>query len=417
MAREINRLSARRVTAEKRPGRHPDGAGLYLSISTNGGRRWVFLFKRGGKAREMGLGSVSSVGLGLARDLAEDARAALARGLDPIAERDAKHRAAANALTFQECAARYVKANKAGWRNAKHAAQWEATLKKYVYPVVGDSQVAVGDMPVTNVGVGEVTKILNPIWSAKTETASRVRGRVETVLDWAKAHGYRTGENPARWRGHLDKLLPARSKVRRVRHHPALPYSELPAFMVDLRTREGLAAIALEYTILTAARTGAVIGAVISEFDVPNKIWTVPPERAGTKIAGEDPQPRRVPLSPRALEIVKDMLAVHGGDAKPSIPLFGLSNGAMLALLERMGRGDITVHGFRSTFKDWCSEATNYPGEVSEAALWHAIADRVEAAYRRGDLFKKRTALMAAWAAYCLNPRSSSVVSISRMSK
>jgi integrase len=160
-----------------------------------------------------------------------------------------------------------------------------------------------------------------------------------------------------------------------------------------------------------------VIGAVISEFDVPNKIWTVPPERAGTKIAGEDPQPRRVPLSPRALEIVKDMLAVHGGDAKPSIPLFGLSNGAMLALLERMGRGDITVHGFRSTFKDWCSEATNYPGEVSEAALWHAIADRVEAAYRRGDLFKKRTALMAAWAAYCLNPRSSSVVSISRMSK
>jgi hypothetical protein len=190
---------------------------------------------------------VSSVGLGLARDLAGDARAALAKGLDPIAERDAKDRAAANALTFRECAARYAKANKAGWRDAKHAAQWETTLKKYVYAVVGDSQVAIGDMPVSNVGVGEVTRVLNPIWSTKTETASRVRGRVETVLDWAKAHGYRTGENPARWRGHLDKLLPARSKVRRVRHHPALPYGELPAFMVDLRTREGLAAIALEY--------------------------------------------------------------------------------------------------------------------------------------------------------------------------
>jgi hypothetical protein len=219
---------------------------------------------------------VSSVGLGLARDLAGDARAALAKGLDPIAERDAKDRAAANALTFRECAARYAKANKAGWRDAKHAAQWETTLKKYVYAVVGDSQVAIGDMPVSNVGVGEVTKVLNPIWSTKTETASRVRGRVETVLDWAKAHGYRTGENPARWRGHLDKLLPARSKVRRVRHHPALPYGELPAFMVDLRTREGLAAIALEYPpVHPHGRPSAVAGPCYAKaeymFDIVRK--------------------------------------------------------------------------------------------------------------------------------------------------
>jgi len=416
MAREINRLSARRVTAEKRVGRHPDGAGLYLSISPNGGRRWVFIFKRGGKSREMGLGSAKTISLGKARDLADDARAALAKRLDPIAEREAKDRAAANSLTFRECAARYIKANKAGWRNAKHAAQWESTLTKYVYPVLGSSQVAIGDMPVANVGVEEITKVLNPIWSVKTETASRVRGRVETVLDWAKAHGYRTGENPARWRGHLDKLLPARSKVRRVRHHPALPYGEIAGFMTDLRGQDGIAAQALEFTILTTARTSAVTGATIGEFDLTAQIWTVPPDRAGTKISGDDPKPRRVPLSARAVKIVKTMMGLHGDKAKPSTPLFpgnrsegDLSNGAMLALLDRMGRGNITVHGFRSTFKDWCAEATNYPGEVSEAALWHVVADKVEAAYRRGDLFKKRTALMGAWASYCEAPRGSVV--------
>jgi integrase len=421
MAREINRLSARRVTIEKRPGRHPDGAGLYLSISTNGGRRWVFIFKRGGKSREMGLGSASTVKLAVARSLADDARAMLAKGLDPITERNAKNRAAANALTFRECAALYISANRAGWRNDKHAKQWEATLKRYVYSVANDSQMLIGDMPVGSVGVSEVTKILNPIWSTKTETASRVRGRIETVLDWAKANEYRTGENPARWRGHLDKVLPARSKVRRVRHHPALPYGQVPAFMVDLRNRTGMGALALEFAILTAARTGAVIGATLSEFDLTGKIWSVPPERAGTKIDGEDPKPRRVPLSPRALDIVKSMFELHGTAANPSTPIFpggadgdGLSNGALLAVLDRMGRGDITPHGFRSSFKDWCAEATNYPGEVSEAALWHAVADKVEAAYRRGDLFKKRTALMSAWANYCEAQRGSSVVPIRR---
>jgi integrase len=421
MAREINRLSARRVTTEKRPGRHPDGAGLYLSISPNGGRRWVFMFKRGGKTREMGLGSVSTVGLALARDLAGNARALLAKGLDPIAERDAKAQADANALTFRECAKRYIAANKSGWKNAKHAAQWEATLELYVYPVPGEAGIEVGDMPVSAVGVGDVTRILNPIWASKTETASRVRGRVETVLDWAKANEYRTGENPARWRGHLDKLLPARSKVRRVRHHPALPYADLPAFMVDLRGRPGVAALALEFTILAAARTGAVTGATLGEFDLTEKVWSVPPERGGTKISGEDPKPRRVPLSSPALAIVRSMFELHGKHGKPSTPLFpggadggGLSNNAMLALLERMGRSDITVHGFRSTFKDWCAESTNYPGEVSEAALWHAVADKVEAAYRRGDLFKKRAAMMAAWASYCDAPRAGSVVPLSR---
>lgn len=402
MAREINRLTAKRVTSEKRPGRHADGGGLYLSISENGGRRWVFLFKRNGKSREMGLGSVSSVGLALARTLAETARADLAKGLDPIAERDARQRAAMDALTFEQCADLFLKSNESGWRNEKHRAQWGSTLKKYVYPTIGTKAAATVD-------ISDVMGILEPIWSVKTETASRVRGRIEAVLDWARARGHRTGENPARWKGHLDHLLPKRSKVARVRHHPALPYTELPAFMVDLHGREGTAALALEFTILTAARTGATIGATLGEFDPVAKIWTVAPERAGTKISGDNPEARRVPLSPRALEIVNMFLALHGNGAASSTPLFpgeggkgdGLSNNAMLALLERMDRGDITVHGFRSTFKDWVSECTSFPNHVSEAALWHAVADKVEAAYRRGDLLKKRTALMVAWGAYC----------------
>jgi integrase len=421
MVREINKLSARRVVSEKRVGRHPDGAGLYLSISANGGRRWVFIFKRGGRSREMGLGSATTVSLGLARDLAEAARGLLAKGSDPIAEREAREREAATSLTFRQCAERYIEANKSGWKNAKHADQWRSTLEQHVYAVAGEAKVPIGDMPVPSVGVADVIKVLAPIWSTKTETASRVRGRIETVLDWAKANEYRTGENPARWRGHLDKLLPARSKVRRVRHHPALPYAEIPAFIADLRKRNALAAVALEFTILTAARTGAVIGATIGEFDIAEKVWSVPPERAGTKIDGEDPKPRRVPLSPRALEIVENVLLMRGPSPKKTALLFpgesksgGLSNNAMLSLLERMGRGDITVHGFRSTFKDWCSEATNYAGEVSEAALWHVVADKVEAAYRRGDLFVKRTALMSAWAGYCSSSRGGKVVPMSR---
>jgi integrase len=399
MAREINKLAARRITTERRPGRHADGGGLYLSISENGGRRWVFLFKRNGKSREMGLGGVSGVGLALARTLAEAARADLAKGLDPIAERDARQRAAMDALTFEQCAELFLKSNESGWRNEKHRAQWRSTLKKYVYPTIGNKAAA-------NVDTGDVMGILEPLWGVKTETASRVRGRIEAVLDWARARGHRTGENPARWKGHLDHLLPKRSKVARVRHHPALPYTELPAFMVDLRSREGTAALALEFAILTAARTGATIGATIGEFDVAAKIWTVAPERAGTKISGDNPEARRVPLSSRAVEIVNMFLTLHGDGAPSSTPLFpgegkgeGLSNNAMLALLERMERSDITVHGFRSTFKDWVSECTSFPNHVSEAALWHAVADKVEAAYRRGDLLKKRTALMAAWGA------------------
>jgi integrase len=268
-------------------------------------------------------------------------RASVAQGLDPIAARQEAIRGGTASLSFKECAVRYIGTNKAGWRNAKHAGQWEATLEKYAYPVIGS-------LPVGAVGVGEVSKILEPIWSLKTETASRVRGRIETVLDWAKARGYRDGENPARWRGHMDKLLPPRTKVRRVRHHPAMPYDAVAAFMADLRQQEGIAMLALEFTILTAARTTETTGATLGEFDLAAKVWMVPGDRMK---AGKE---HRVPLSPRAVEIVKDVLQLHGADPKAAAPLFlgnrkdrHLSNGAMLALLDRMGRQH---HGARVPF-------------------------------------------------------------------
>jgi integrase len=405
MARQINRLSARTVSTVKKAGRHPDGGGLYLSVSPNGGRRWVFIFKRGGKTREMGLGAAKTVSLAQARDLAGDVRAVLAKGLDPISERVATNRGAATShrLSFRDCAVRYIKDNQAGWKNRIHTSQWTTTLEKYVYPTIGS-------MAVADVGVGDVITILEPIWATKTETASRVRGRIETVLDWAKARGYRDAENPARWRGHLDKLLPPRTKVSRVRHHPALPYADISSFMIELGKESCVSAQALHFTILTAARTRETTGATIGEFDLAAKQWTVPGDRMK---AGKD---HRVPLSPRAVEIVKAATAIHGTQAKPTDWLFHgirkdkhLGGGAMLALLDRMGRGNVTVHGFRSTFRDWAAECTNFPNQVVEMALAHAIEDKSEAAYRRGDLFKKRAALMSAWDSYCSAVRGSVV--------
>jgi integrase len=271
----------------------------------------------------------------------------------------------------------------------------QSTLATYAYPTIGDISVAAVDTAL-------VVKIIEPLWSTKPETGSRIRGRIESVLDWAKVRGFRLGENPARWKGHLNKALPKRSKVKPVRHHPALPYDEIPTFMGALRDSEGQSARALEFTVLTAARTGATIGARLDEVDFVNKLWTVPPERAGTKMMEDDPKPRRVPLSDRAIEILKALPREDGNPyvfigAKPGQPL---SDMAMLELLREMRPGFVP-HGFRSTFKDWCSETTNYPNEVSEQALWHSVSDEVEAAYRRGDLFEKRRRLMAQWARYC----------------
>jgi integrase len=391
MTRQIHKLTARTVATLKDSGRHGDGGSLYLSISANGGRRWVFLYRRGGRLREMGLGSARAVSLAEARAAAAEARKVLAAGLDPLQRR----KPGEAPLTFAACAEKFIAANKAGWKNAKHSAQWAKTLETYAYP-------AIGELPVPDVEVRHVMIILEPLWSTKTETASRVRGRIEAVIDWARARGYRDSDNPARWRGHLDKLLPKRSKVQRVKHHPALPYAEIGAFMRDLRQRRGMAALALEFLILTAARTGEVLGASPDEIDRPTKTWTI----SGSRMkAGVE---HRVPLSRQALDVLDRAAKLRASMDRGEQLLFpnelnghDLSSNAMLALLERMKRHDITAHGFRSTFRDWAAETTNFPNEVCEAALAHRIEDKAEASYRRGDLLEKRARLMREWACFC----------------
>ncbi len=351
----------------------------------------------------MGLGPADLYSLAEARQKALEARKLVAEGVDPIEARQAKRTAAAvdaaKGMTFRACAEAYINAHRSGWRNPKHAAQWPATLGAYAYPHFGS-------LPVQAVDVGLVMKAVEPIWTEKPETASRVRGRIESVLDWATARGYRQGENPARWRGHLENLLPPRSKVRRVEHHAALPYGEIAAFMAELRQQEGVGARALEFAILTAASTGEVIGARWDEINVAERLWIVPADRMK---AGKE---HRAPLSDAALAIVEKMAAIRQGDhvfpgSKAERPI---SNMAMLMLLRRMGRGDLTAHGFRSTFRDWAAEATNFPAEVAEMALAHTVGDKLEAAYRRGDLFEKRREIMAAWANFIDHDKSATVV-------
>jgi integrase len=394
MARQVNRLTAVAISKLKTAGYHPDGAGLYLQLSTAGTKSWIVRYTLAGRPREMGLGSATVVTLAEARTRAQDARKLASEGVDPIDQRTAERRAqvatAARGRTFAEVSADYVEAHRAGWKNAKHAAQWKATLDTYAGPVLGA-------MTVDAIATEHVLKVLEPIWTEKHETATRLRGRIENVLDAAKVRGLRDGENPARWRGHLDKLLPRISKKATVEHHAALPYAEIKTFTRDLRAQEGVAARALEFAILTAARTGEVIGARWEEIDLGARLWTIPAARMKAKAE------HRVPLSPRALAILRTLAKARQGDyvfpgMREGRPL---SNMAMLVLLERMGRGAITVHGFRSTFRDWAAETTAHPHEVVEMALAHVIANKAEAAYRRGDLFKKRRLLMDEWARAC----------------
>jgi integrase len=292
MARELGKLNALAVTRAKKRGYKADGGGLYLQISPNGAKSWVFRYRDGAKLREMGLGSTHTIGLAEARDAALTCRKQRLAGTDPIAARNAARASAAldaaKAMTFKQCAEAFVATHKAGWKNAKHAAQWPSTLRAYAYPVFGD-------LPVQDVDVGLVMKALEPIWTTKTETASRLRGRIENVLDWARVHGYRVGDNPARWRGHLDHLLPERGKVAQVEHHAALAYGQIATFINDLRKQSGVSALALEFAILTAARTGEVIGAAWSEIDPDNALWTIPAARMKAK------REHRVPLSAPAL--------------------------------------------------------------------------------------------------------------------
>ncbi len=396
MARKINRLNARAVATIKKYGRHADGGGLYLAISPNGGRRWVFLYRWHGKPTEIGFGSARDVTLARARELAAQARAKRAEGINP---KDVRR--PTQGSTFGECADRVIEAMRPSWRSKKHAAQWEMTLRDYA--------ATLRRLPVDKITADDVLSVLKPLWNDKSETASRLRGRIERVLDAARAQGLRDGENPARWRGHLDQLLPKRQRLTRG-HHAAMPYAEVPGFMGKLQTRQATAASALEFAILTAARSGEVLGARWAEFDIDQAVWTVPAVRMK---AGRE---HRVPLSRRALKIVKAMHEARNGDfvffgQKPGKPLSVM---ALEMVLRRMKIDSVTVHGFRSSFRDWASERTNFTNEVCEAALAHVIENKAEAAYRRGDLFDKRRKLMEAWAVYCATLRAGKVVAFRR---
>ena len=398
MAQTVGRLTELNVRRAKKPRLYNDGGGLYLQIARNGSKSWIFRYGAQGR-RYHGLGPLHAVSLSEAREKARECRRLLLQGDDPIAARRQRSVAArleaAKNMSFAEAAAKYIKAHGAGWRNPKHRQQWTNTITAYVEPVIGK-------LPVAEIDTALVMRVLEPIWTTKSETASRVRMRVERILAWATVHGYRAGENPARWRGHLDHLLPPLNKVARVRHHSALPYSDVPSFLAEMRKRSGLAPKMLEFCILTAARTGEAVGAEWDEIDLKAGVWTVPGDRMK---AGRE---HRVPLSDRAIEI---LLSLPAG-ARPNV--FSLGDKAMWKLLARMKRTDVTVHGFRSSFRDWAAELTDYPNHVVEMALAHAVGDKVEAAYRRGDLFDKRRQLMNDWAAFCTSPR---VVSVHRGAK
>ena len=398
MPRKLSNALSPLAVKNAKPGRHADGSGLQLLVKPSGARSWVYRFTLAGKSRDVGLGAAGPGGMSLAdaRDAAAALRLEVKAGTDPLAERE---REAAQALataqaakvagtTFRDVATTYIAANEQSWRNPKHRQQWPNTLATYVYPIIGD-------LPVANVETAHVLKILEPIWKGKAETASRVRGRIEIVLDSAKARGYRSGENPARWRGHLAQILPARTRLSRG-HHKAIAYEGVPAFVGSLCAREAMAALALEFTILTAARSGEVIGARWSEVDLAKATWTVPADRM--KAAKE----HRVPLSPRAVAILERVLPLASEWLFPGAKSSKLSGMAMAMLMRRM-KVDATVHGFRSGFRDWAAKCTGYAHEVAEMALAHAIENKVERAYRRGDLFDKRRRLMDDWATYCSN--------------
>jgi len=390
--KKMTALQVAKITAV---GMHPDGGGLYLQVTTarDGTPRksWVFRFSVRGKDRYMGLGCLAEVSLADARKARDAAREKLRQGIDPIEHRQAAKQAkvveTAKAVTFDQCRDAYIASHEPAWRNARHRQHWRNTLRDYASPIFGN-------LPVDAIDTSLVMMAIEPIWTTKSETASRVRGRIESILAWATVRGFRQGPNPAVWRNHLDQLLPKRSKVCRIEHHEALPYLQVPAFMAALRKRPAVAARALEFLILTAARTGEVIGAKWEEIDLEAKVWTIP---AGRMKADRE---HRVPLSEPALVILKDLAGYE-----TELIFFGertakLSNMAMAMLLRRM-KIDVTVHGFRSSFRDWAGEETLFPREICEAALAHTVGNAVEVAYRRGDALEKRRGLMESWAVFC----------------
>jgi integrase len=383
VAKKIAQLTALDVKRAKRRGLYADGGQLYLQVHSDGNRSWIFRYGAQGQ-RHHGLGAVHTVTLAEAREKARERRKLLLEGVDPIAAKKARKAAAqleaAKSITFAEAAQTYINDHHAAWKNPKNQQQWRNTLATYAYPVIGK-------LPVAMIDTDLVKRVLQPIWHEKPETASRVRMRIERVLGWATVHGYRSGDNPARWRGHLDHLLPAQGKIAPVKHHAALPYADVPAFIRELRERDGAAAEAFEFLVLTATRTGEVLGAAWDELDLKAETWVVPASRM--KSARE----HRVPLSARAVEILKEQ-------PRDGERIFPFSNMAFLQLLKRMGR-DVTAHGFRSSFRDWAAETHEAARDTVEMALAHRVSDKTEAAYRRGDLLAKRRKLMDDWATFC----------------
>lgn len=394
MARAVKKLSNLRIKALKEAGRYNDGDGLYFYVSKTGSRSWVFRYRDRltGKLRDRGLGPARDVTLEQAREAARVARSELRAGLDPIDARRAQRREAIRqslqAVTFGHCAERYIEVHRAAWRNAKHAAQWRSTLDTYAASLL--------PRPVADIDDAAVLQVLEPIWAAKTETATRLRQRIEAVLDWAAVRQYRRGDNPARWRGHLDHVLPTPGKLKAREPRPALPYAEAPVFFRELRQEAGLAPIALQLQILTATRPGEIVGARWEEFDLEELTWTIPAERMKAGKA------HRVPLAPPALELLK-ALPRTGAVVFPGRGNKGMTTAALLKVLKTLRPG-LTVHGFRSTFRDWAADMTAFPREVAEQALAHSLHDKTEAAYRRTDLFTKRSLLMKEWATYCTTP-------------
>ena len=393
------KLTARKVATAK-AGKYSDGGNLYLIVSDTGARKWVLRYTWRGRAKELGLGSATSVPLADAREKAADARRTIAQGFNPI---DVRKRDG-GIPTFGKMADDVFDALSAGFRNEKHKAQWRSSLETYAAPL--------RSKPVDTIGTDDILAVLKPIWQKKAETASRVRGRIEKVLDAAKAKGFRNGENPARWRGHLDHLLPKPLKLTRG-HHAAMSYENVPKFIGQLRKRDATAALALEFCILTAARSGEVFGMRWPEIDMDKNIWTVPAMRMK---AGRE---HRVPLPPRAIVILKKLAKLKQGDfvfegQRRNKPLSGM---AMHLMLRRMKIDDATVHGFRSSFRDWAGNVTNFPREITEMALSHVIGDKAEQAYRRSDALDKRRKLMEAWANYCEPKASGTVVQLTRRDK
>jgi integrase len=399
-------LTDRKVKTHSTPGMLADGGGLYLQVAKGGAKSWIFRFQVRARRRDMGLGSVEKVSLSAARRKAKEAHELVGQGIDPIDHKKAAAAAAAvelaKGVTFKQAAEAYIEHMRGGWRNAKHAGQWSSTLEAHAFPILGH-------LPVGAIDTALVCQVLDPIWRTKTETASRVRGRIESILDHAKVRGQRAGENPARWHGHLELTYPAKGEIAPVKHHSSLPYVDMPAFWPKLQVQDGMGARALEFAILTAGRTGEVLGARWSEIDLDARVWRVPAERMK---AGKE---HTVPLSDPTIALLRKLTAVRVGDLvfpgqaadRP------LSNMAMHMALRRM-KIDATPHGFRSTFRTWVAEQTNFPHEVAEAALAHTQDDKVVATYQRGDFAKKRTALMAAWANYVSTGTAANVVPMGR---